>query len=161
MTRPRWSSKLRFDGAPHSVTHDIHKKILLVKKLAYASGPQQQHRESPEHQQRVHRGGVTNTSLPQHPCPREQLLVMSRTLANSDGRPSADLQVRHGAGVQTSGCQRQRKSKLQEVLLCATRGGDLPEPPAVTPALGTGRQSTDDVYPTRSFLLWWSPPFCS
>uniref|UniRef100_A0A3Q3FNH5 Dystroglycan 1 n=1 Tax=Labrus bergylta TaxID=56723 RepID=A0A3Q3FNH5_9LABR len=124
----------RFDGDPRSVTNDIHKKILLVKKLAYALGDRN---SSTVSLRNISKGSIvvewTNTSLPTQPCPKEQLQVMSRTLASADGKPS-----------QTFRYSMEPEFRPLDVMVKGRI--DIPEPPAVTPALGTGRQSTDDVY---------------
>ncbi|XP_034442581.1 dystroglycan [Hippoglossus hippoglossus] len=137
----------RFDGAPHSVTHDIHKKILLVKKLAYALGDRN---SSTVSLLNISKGSIvvewTNTSLPQHPCPREQLLVMSRTLANSEGRPSQTFKYAMEPEFRPLDVNVKGRASCRKYSFVPPGEIDLPEPPAVTPALGTGRQSTDDVY---------------
>ncbi|XP_060923467.1 dystroglycan 1-like [Limanda limanda] len=137
----------RFDGAPHSVTHDIHKKILLVKKLAYALGDRN---SSTVSLLNISKGSIvvewTNTSLPTHPCPREQLLVMSRTLANSDGRPSQTFRYAMEPEFRPLDVSVRGRASCRKYSFVPPGEIDLPEPPAVTPALGTGRQSTDDVY---------------
>uniref|UniRef100_A0A3Q3MIX6 Dystroglycan 1 n=1 Tax=Labrus bergylta TaxID=56723 RepID=A0A3Q3MIX6_9LABR len=126
----------RFDGDPRSVTNDIHKKILLVKKLAYALGDRN---SSTVSLRNISKGSIvvewTNTSLPTQPCPKEQLQVMSRTLASADGKPS-----------QTFRYSMEPEFRPLDVMVKGRAKIDIPEPPAVTPALGTGRQSTDDVY---------------
>nr|XP_019963476.1 PREDICTED: dystroglycan [Paralichthys olivaceus] len=137
----------RFDGAPHSVTHDIHKKILLVKKLAYALGDRN---SSTVSLLNISKGSIvvewTNTSLPQHPCPREQLLLMSRTLANSDGRPSQTFRYAMEPEFRPLDVKVKGRASCRKYSFVPPGEIDIPEPPAVTPALGTGRQSTDDVY---------------
>jgi len=137
----------RLEGDPHSITADIHKKILLVKKLAYALGDRN---SSAVSLRGVSKGSIvvewTNTSLPQQPCPKEQIAAMSRTLASADGRPSQSL--RHAL---------EPEFRALDVRVAGRAGcrahsfippGDVaqPEPAAVTPAPGAGRQSTDDVY---------------
>uniref|UniRef100_A0A3Q3FN73 Dystroglycan 1 n=1 Tax=Labrus bergylta TaxID=56723 RepID=A0A3Q3FN73_9LABR len=118
----------RFDGDPRSVTNDIHKKILLVKKLAYALGDRN---SSTVSLRNISKGSIvvewTNTSLPTQPCPKEQLQVMSRTLASADGKPS-----------QTFRYSMEPEFRPLDVMVKGRA--------SFTPALGTGRQSTDDVY---------------
>ncbi|XP_018549000.1 dystroglycan [Lates calcarifer] len=137
----------RFEGEPRSVTNDIHKKILLVKKLAYALGDRN---SSTVSLRNITKGSIvvewTNTSLPQHPCPKEQLTVMSRTLANADGRPSQTFRYSMEPEFRPLDVMVKGRASCRTYSFIPPGEIDIPEPPAVTPALGTGRQSTDDVY---------------
>lgn len=137
----------RFEGEPRSVTNDIHKKILLVKKLAYALGDRN---SSTVSLRNISKGSIvvewTNTSLPQHPCPKEQLAVMSRTLASADGKPSEAFRYSMEPEFRPLDVQAKGRASCRTYSFIPPGEIDIPEPPAVTPALGTGRQSTDDVY---------------
>ncbi|XP_026161880.1 dystroglycan 1 [Mastacembelus armatus] len=137
----------RFEGEPRSVTNDIHKKILLVKKLAYALGDRN---SSTVSLRNISKGSIvvewTNTSLPQHPCPKEQLTVMSRTLASADGTPSPTFKYSMEPEFRPLDVMVKGRASCRKYSFIPPREIDQPEPPAVTPALGTGRQSTDDVY---------------
>lgn len=137
----------RFDGEPHSVTNDIHKKILLVKKLAYALGDRNSSTVSIRN---ISKGSIvvewTNTSLPQHPCPKEQLVAMSRTLASADGRPSQTFRFAMEPEFRPLDVSVKGRASCKTHSFIPPGEIDIPEPPAVTPALGAGRQSTDDVY---------------
>ncbi|AWP02368.1 putative dystroglycan-like [Scophthalmus maximus] len=137
----------RFDGEPRSVTNDIHKKILLVKKLAYALGDRNSSTVSIRN---ISKGSIvvewTNTSLPQHPCPKEQLAVMSRTLASADGRPSQTFRYSMEPEFRPLDVMVKGRASCRRYSFLPPEEIDTPEPSAVTPALGTGRQSTDDVY---------------
>lgn len=137
----------RFDGEPRSVTNDIHKKILLVKKLAYALGDRN---SSTVSLRNISKGSIvvewTNTSLPQHPCPKEQLAVMSRTLASADGKPSQTFRYSMEPEFRPLDVKVKGRASCRTYSFIPPGEIDIPEPPAVTPALGTGRQSTDDVY---------------
>ena len=79
----------RFQGEPRSVTNDIHKKILLVKKLAYSFGDRN---SSSITLRNITKGSIvvewTNNSLQQNPCPKEQIQAMSRRISDAEGRPS-------------------------------------------------------------------------
>uniref|UniRef100_A0A9J8A3I6 Dystroglycan 1 n=1 Tax=Cyprinus carpio carpio TaxID=630221 RepID=A0A9J8A3I6_CYPCA len=100
-----------FEGDARTVTNDIHKKILLVKKLAQSFGDRN---SSTVTLKNIMKGSIivewTNNSLQQNPCPREQIQQLSRRISNNDG--------------------------------------EIPDPTTspVTPAVGAGRQSNDDVY---------------
>nr|XP_043880308.1 dystroglycan [Solea senegalensis] len=137
----------RLEGEPRSVTHDIHKKILLVKKLAYALGDRN---SSTVSLRNISKGSIvvewTNTSLPQHPCPREQLAVMSRTLANADGRPSQTLRYAMEPEFRPLDVSVKGRASCRMYSFIPPGEIDIPDPPAVTPGLGTSRHSTDDVY---------------
>ncbi|XP_040059672.2 dystroglycan 1 [Gasterosteus aculeatus] len=139
--------KARFEGDPHSITNDIHKKILLVKKLAYALGDRN---TSAVSLRNISKGSIvvewTNTSLPQHPCPKEQLAVMSRTLASADGRPSQTFRHSLEPEFRPLDVTAKGRASCRTYSFIPPGDIDIPEPAAVTPALGTGRQSTDDVY---------------
>ncbi|XP_013855164.1 dystroglycan 1 [Austrofundulus limnaeus] len=137
----------RFDGEPRSVTNDIHKKILLVKKLAYALGDRN---SSTVSLRNITKGSIvvdwTNTSLPQHPCPKEQLIVMSRTLGNADGRPSQTFRYAMEPDFKPLDVKVKGRASCRTYSFIPPAEIDLPEPSAVTPGLGSSRHSTDDVY---------------
>ncbi|KAI3370285.1 hypothetical protein L3Q82_024456 [Scortum barcoo] len=137
----------RFDGEPRSITNDIHKKILLVKKLAYALGDRN---SSTVSLRNISKGSIvvewTNTSLPQHPCPREQLTAMSKTLAKANGEPSQTFRYSMEPEFRPLDVIVKGRASCRTYSFIPPGEIDIPEPPAVTPALGTGRQSTDDVY---------------
>ncbi|XP_029006026.1 dystroglycan [Betta splendens] len=137
----------RLEGDPRSVTNDIHKKILLVKKLAYALGDRN---SSTVSLRNITKGSIvvewTNTSLPQYPCPREQLRAMSRTLASDDGRPSQTFSYSLEPEFKPLDVKVKGRASCRTVSFIPPGEIDIPEPPAVTPIPGTGRQSTDDVY---------------
>ncbi|XP_037346787.2 dystroglycan [Pungitius pungitius] len=137
----------RFEGDPRSITNDIHKKILLVKKLAYALGDRN---TSAVSLRNISKGSIvvewTNTSLPKHPCPKEQLTAMSRTLASADGKPSQTFRHSLEPEFRPLDVTAKGRASCRTYSFIPPGDIDIPEPAAVTPALGTGRQSTDDVY---------------
>ncbi|XP_056247864.1 dystroglycan [Seriola aureovittata] len=137
----------RFEGEPRSVTNDIHKKILLVKKLAYALGDRN---SSTVSLRNISKGSIvvewTNTSLPQHPCPKEQITAMSKRLATPDGRPTATFRYSMEPEFRALDLMVKGRASCKTYSFIPPEEIDTTEPPAVTPALGTGRQSTDDVY---------------
>ncbi|KAJ3602987.1 hypothetical protein NHX12_030731 [Muraenolepis orangiensis] len=138
---------VRLDGEPRSVTKDIHKKIMLVKKLAYALGDRN---SSTVSLRNITKGSIvvewTNSSLPQHPCPREQITMMSHKLADADGRPAQTFKTSMGPEFRPLDVKVRGRSSCRTYSFIPPGEIDIPEPAAVTPALGTGRQSTDDVY---------------
>lgn len=137
----------RFEGEPRSVTNNIHKKILLVKKLAYVLGDRN---SSTVSLRNITKGSIvvewTNTSLPQHPCPKEQILVMSRTLANSDGRPSQSFKHIMEPEFKPLDVKVKGRASCRMYSFIPPGDIDIPEPPAVTPGVGSSRDSADDVY---------------
>ncbi|XP_061584007.1 dystroglycan 1-like [Cololabis saira] len=137
----------RFEGEPRSVTNDIHKKILLVKKLAYALGDRN---SSTVSLRNISSGSIlvewTNTSLQQHPCPREQLAVMSRSLANADGRPSQTFKYAMEPEFRPLDVKVRGKASCRTYSFIPPAVFEVAEPIAVTPGVGSSRHSTDDVY---------------
>ncbi|KAM6981126.1 dystroglycan 1 [Aplochiton taeniatus] len=137
----------RLQGEPRTVTGDIHKKILLVKKLAYALGDRN---GSTVSLRNISKGSIvvewTNSSLPQHPCPREQIAAMSRRLADSQGQPSAAFVGAMEPDFRPLAVTVKGRASCRAVSFVPPRELDEEQPAAVTPSLGTGRQSTDDVY---------------
>lgn len=138
----------RFDGEPRLITNDIHKKILLVKKLANALGDRN---SSTVSLRNISKGSIvvewTNTSLQHHPCPKEQLTAMSKTLANAEGVPTQTFRFYMEPEFRPRDLKVKGRGSCRAYSFIPPEDIDIPEPLApVTPALGTGRQSTDDVY---------------
>lgn len=137
----------RFEGEPRSIANDIHKKILLVKKLAYALGDRN---SSTVSLRNVTKGSIvvewTNTSLPHHPCPKDQLAIMSRTLADAQGRPSQMFRYSMDPEFRPLDVTVKGRASCRAYSFIPPGELDVPEPPAVTPAVGTSRDSADDVY---------------
>ncbi|KAM4583252.1 dystroglycan 1 [Fundulus diaphanus] len=137
----------RFEGDPRSITNDIHKKILLVKKLAYVLGDRN---SSTVSLRNISKGSIvvewTNTSLPQHPCPKEQLRNMSRTLGDADGRPSQRFRNYMGPEFSPLEVKVRGKASCRTYSFIPPAEIEIPEPSAVTPGVGSSRHSTDDVY---------------
>ncbi|XP_053723106.1 dystroglycan [Synchiropus splendidus] len=139
--------RARFDGEPRSVTNDIHKKIQLVKRLAYALGDRNCSSVSLRN---ISKGSIvvewTNTSLPHHPCPREQIVTMSRMLADADGNPSRSFRHSMEPEFRPLDVKVKGRASCRMYSFIPPAEVDISQPAAVTPALGTGRQSNDDVY---------------
>nr|XP_020645487.1 dystroglycan [Pogona vitticeps] len=81
--------KARFHGDHNAVANDIHKKILLVKKLAFALGDRNSSTITIEN---IGKGSVvvewTNNTLPLEPCPKEKIRIMSKKISDDVGGPS-------------------------------------------------------------------------
>ncbi|KAM4741333.1 dystroglycan 1 [Anableps anableps] len=137
----------RFEGEPRLITNNIHKKILLVKKLAYVLGDRN---SSTVSLRNISKGSIvvewTNTSLPQHPCPKEQLRNMSRTLGDADGRPSQKFRNYMGPDFSPLEVKVRGRASCRTYSFIPPAEIDIPEPSTVTPGLGSSRHSTDDVY---------------
>lgn len=139
----------RFHGEPHSVTSNIHKKILLVKKLAVLFGDRN---SSTVTLKNITKGSIvvewTNNSLQQNPCPKEQIQAMSSKISTAKGVPTKhfsnvmepDFAPINITVTGTGSCRNYMFVPPGEIFM------PIPVPPASTPAVGAGRQSTDDVY---------------
>ncbi|KAG1953555.1 dystroglycan [Pimephales promelas] len=136
-----------FEGDARTVTNDIHKKILLVKKLAQSFGDRN---GSTVTLKNIIKGSIivewTNNSLQQNPCPKEQIQQLSRKISDNEGKPSVqftkvmepDFKPINITVRGTGSCRNYMFVPLGEI--------PDPTPSPVTPAVGAGRQSTDDVY---------------
>ncbi|XP_061591928.1 dystroglycan 1-like [Cololabis saira] len=151
----RWSNSdkpsvvfvARFHGDPKTLSNDVHKKILLTKKLAYALGDRN---SSTVTLRSITKGSIvvewTNNSLQQSFCPKDQITVLSNRISDLQGTPKLafikamepefkpiNISVRG-----TNECQRYTFIPPGEI--------SVPVITPATPAPGTGRRSTDDVY---------------
>ncbi|XP_066527849.1 dystroglycan isoform X2 [Hoplias malabaricus] len=137
----------RFVGEPHSVNSDIHKKILLVKKLAYAFGDRN---SSTITLRNITKGSIvvqwTNNSLQQHPCPKEQIQAMSRRISDATGKPSGTFNNAMEPEFQPINITIKGTGSCRNYMFVPPGEFPDPVPPAGTPAVGAGRQSHDDVY---------------
>lgn len=137
----------RFQGDPRSVTNDIHKKILLVKKLAYSFGDRN---SSSITLKNITKGSIvvewTNSSLPQNPCPKEQIQAMSRRISDAEGKPSPIFYNAMEPDFKPINITIKGTGSCRNYMFVPP--AEIPDliPPAVTPAVGAGRQSNDDVY---------------
>lgn len=137
----------RFHGEPETLSNDVHKKILLTKKLAYALGDRN---TSTVTLRSITKGSIvvewTNNSLQQSFCPKDQIRDLSDRIADSQGTPKPafinamkpefkpiNISVRG-----TNKCQRYTFIPPEEVI--------VPVLPTAAPSPGTGRSSSDDVY---------------
>ncbi|KAK1799508.1 hypothetical protein P4O66_000392 [Electrophorus voltai] len=137
----------RFQGEPRSVTNDIHKKILLIKKLAYSFGDRN---SSSITLKNISKGSIvvewTNNSLQQFPCPKEQIQAMSRRISDGEGRPSPLFNNAMEPDFRAINITIKGTGSCRNYMFVPPADIPDPSPPAVTPAVGAGRQSTDDVY---------------
>ncbi|XP_061639614.1 dystroglycan [Phyllopteryx taeniolatus] len=137
----------RLEGEPRWLTGDIHKKILLVRKLAYALGDRN---SSTVSLRNISKGSIlvewTNSSLPHTPCPKEDILTLSRMLGDADGRPTPNFRDAMQPDFRPLGVTAEGRADCAAFSFIPPGETEIPPPAAVTPALGTGRQSADDVY---------------
>lgn len=151
----RWGNNVKspvlftavFDGDARTVTNDVHKKILLVKKLAQSFGDRN---GSTVTLKNIIKGSIivewTNNSLPQNPCPKEQIEQLSRRISDPDGKPSQHFKYVMQPDFKASNITVRGTGSCRNFMFVPK--GELfdPTPDPVTPAVGAGRQSTDDVY---------------
>ncbi|KPP67533.1 dystroglycan-like [Scleropages formosus] len=137
----------RFQGEPRMVTNDIHKKILLIKKLAYSFGDRN---SSTVTLRNITKGSMvvewTNNSLQQNPCPKEQIQVMSRKISDPTGRPSSAFNNALEPDFKPINITVKGRGSCRNYMFVPPGEIVIPPPPTDAPSLGTGRQSTDDVY---------------
>uniref|UniRef100_A0A8D1MAH4 Dystroglycan 1 n=1 Tax=Sus scrofa TaxID=9823 RepID=A0A8D1MAH4_PIG len=140
----------KFVGDPAPVVNDIHKKIALVKKLAFAFGD---HNCSTITLQNITRGSIvvewTNNTLPLEPCPKEQITGLSRRIAEDDGKPRAafsnalepDFKAMSIAVTGSGSCRH-----LQFVPVAPPKRVPSEAPPTEVPDRDPEKSSEDDVY---------------
>ncbi|MBN3325851.1 DAG1 protein, partial [Atractosteus spatula] len=137
----------RFRGEPHMVTNDVHKKILLIKKLAYAFGDRN---SSTVTLKNISKGSIvvewTNNSLQQDPCPKEQIQAMSKKISDTQGKPTLSFNNVMEPDFKPINITVKGTGSCRNYMFVPPGIIQMPVPPPATPAGGTGRQSTDDVY---------------
>ncbi|KAJ8259906.1 hypothetical protein GJAV_G00174810 [Gymnothorax javanicus] len=138
---------VRFVGEPRTVTNNIHKKIQLVNGLAASFGDRNSSTISLKN---ITKGSIvvtwTNNSLQQDPCPREQIQAMSNRIADVRGRPSELFVNKMEPDFKPINVTVRGTGSCSRYMFVPPLEFDEPVPPPVTPALGTGRHSTEDVY---------------
>ncbi|KAG9337090.1 hypothetical protein JZ751_029858 [Albula glossodonta] len=139
---------VRLEGEPRTITNDIHKKIQLIKDLALTFGDRN---SSTVTLKNITKGSIvvewTNNTLPQDPCPKEKIEALSRQLSDDlSGKPSPALISFMGPDLRPLNVTIRGTGSCRRYMFVPPREIEIPAPPPVTPALGTGRQSTDDVY---------------
>ncbi|XP_067096934.1 dystroglycan 1-like [Osmerus mordax] len=151
----RWSTNdkppvvfaARFHGDPKTLTDDIHKKILLTRKLAYALGDRN---SSTVTLKSITKGSIvvewTNNSLQQNPCPKDQIAVLSSKISDPQGRPKLAFTKAMEPEFKAINISVHGTNKCQSYTFVPPREVAIPVPPTATPSPGTGRRSSDDVY---------------
>ncbi|XP_036387344.1 dystroglycan [Megalops cyprinoides] len=137
----------RFQGEPRMVTNDIHKKILLIKNLAYSFGDRN---SSTVTLKNITKGSIvvewTNNSLQQNPCPKEQIQSMSSKISDPNGNPTLNFNNVMEPDFKPINITVRGTGSCRSYMFVPPGEIYMPAPPVATPASGTGRQSTDDVY---------------
>ncbi|KAM9750965.1 dystroglycan 1-like isoform 1-T4 [Menidia menidia] len=151
----RWSNNdkpsvvfaARFHGDPKSLSNDVHKKILLAKKLAYAFGDRN---SSSVTLRSITKGSIvvewTNSSLQQNPCPKDQITILSNKIADPQGTPKLAFIKAMEPEFKPINISVRGTNKCQRYTFIPP--GEIPVPvlPTVIPSPGTGQRSSDDVY---------------
>lgn len=142
--------KAKFVGDPAPVVNDIHKKIALVKKLAFAFGDRNC---STVTLQNITRGSIvvewTNNTLPLEPCPKEQITGLSRRIAEDNGQPrpaftnalEPDFKATSIAITGSGSCRH-----LQFIPVAPPGIPSSVTPPTEVPDRDPEKSSEDDVY---------------
>ncbi|KAM6977039.1 dystroglycan 1-like [Aplochiton taeniatus] len=151
----RWSSNdkpsvvfaARFHGDPKTLSNDVHKKILLTKKLAYAMGDRN---SSTVTLRSITKGSIvvewTNGSLHQNPCPKEQIMALSNRIADPQGRPKPAFTKAMEPQFKPINISVRGTNKCQKYLFVPPGEVEVPAPPVATTASDTSWRSSDDVY---------------
>ncbi|XP_062854624.1 dystroglycan 1-like [Trichomycterus rosablanca] len=145
-----------FQGEPNMLSKDIHKKILLSKKLASALGDRNSNTITLKN---ITWGSIivewTSSSLPRSPCPREQIQAMCRRISDANGHPTP---IFYGAmqpefipiNVTVRGvnkCQRFLFVPPQEVSISLSPVNVSTQVPStIAPSSSSGWSRSDDVY---------------
>lgn len=150
----RWSSNdkpsvlfaARFQGDPESL-RNVHKKILLTKKLAYALGDRN---SSTVTLRSITKGSIvvewTNSSLPQSPCPKEQIMALSNKVSDPQGRPKPAFIKAMEPQFKPINVSIRGTNKCQKYMFVPPGEVVMPAPIVPTASSDTGRRSSDDVY---------------
>uniref|UniRef100_A0AAZ3P6T4 Dystroglycan 1 n=1 Tax=Oncorhynchus tshawytscha TaxID=74940 RepID=A0AAZ3P6T4_ONCTS len=137
----------RFYGEPNTLTNDVHKKILLTKKLAYALGDRN---TSTLTLRSITKGSIvvewTNNSLQQSPCPKDQITVLSRKISDPQGRPTLAFSNAMEPDFKPINISVRGTNKCHTYTFVPPGEVIIPVPPPATPSPGTGRSTSDDVY---------------
>lgn len=150
----RWSNNnkpsvmfaARFHGDPNTLSNDVHKKILLTKKLAYALGDRN---SSTVTLRSITRGSIvvewTNNSLQQSPCPKDQITILSNRIADPQGTPKAVFIKAMEPEFKPINISVRGTNKCQHYTFIPPGEVPMPELPTATPSPDPIK-GTDDVY---------------
>uniref|UniRef100_A0A1A8H8Q6 Dystroglycan 1 n=1 Tax=Nothobranchius korthausae TaxID=1143690 RepID=A0A1A8H8Q6_9TELE len=137
----------RFHGDPQTLTNDVHKKILLTKKLSYALGDRN---SSTVTLRNITKGSIvvewTINSLQQSSCPKEQIKVLSDRISDPHGTPKPAFVKAMEPEFKPINISVRGKNVCQSYSFVPPGEVPMPVLPTATPSPGTGRRSSDDVY---------------
>lgn len=151
----RWSNNdkpsvmftAHFHGDPKTLSNDVHKKIILTKKLAYALGDRN---SSTVTLRNISSGSIvvewTNNSLQQSPCPKDQITILSNRIADHQGKPKLAFIKAMEPEFKPIIISVRGTNKCQKYTFIPPGEVPMPVLPTATPSPGTGRRSSDDVY---------------
>lgn len=151
----RWSNNnkpsvvfaARFHGDPNTLSNDVHKKILLTKKLTYALGDRN---SSTVTLRSITKGSIvvewTNNSLQQSPCPKDQITVLSNRISDPQGKPKQAFIKAMEPEFKPINISIRGTNKCQSYTFIPPGEVFIPILPTATPSPGTDRRSSDDVY---------------
>ncbi|XP_005931856.1 dystroglycan [Haplochromis burtoni] len=150
----RWSNNnkpsvmfaARFHGDPNTLSNDVHKKILLTKKLAYALGDRN---SSTVTLRSITRGSIvvewTNNSLQQSPCPKDQITILSNRIADPQGTPKVVFIKAMEPEFKPINISVRGTNKCHHYTFIPPGEVPMPELPTATPSPDPIK-GTDDVY---------------
>lgn len=150
----RWSNNnkpsvmfaARFHGDPNTLSNDVHKKILLTKKLAYALGDRN---SSTVTLRSITRGSIvvewTNNSLQQSPCPKDQITILSNRIADPQGTPKVVFIKAMEPEFKPINISVRGTNKCQHYTFIPPGEVPMPELPTATPSPDPIK-GPDDVY---------------
>lgn len=147
MDKPSVVFAARFHGDPDTLSNDVHKKILLIKKLAYALGDRN---SSTVTLRSITSGSIvvewTNNSLQQSPCPKDQITVLSNRISDPQGKPKQAFIKAMEPEFKPINISVRGTNKCQSYTFIPPGEVFIPILPTATPSPGTDRVSSDDVY---------------
>ncbi|KAM8864449.1 dystroglycan 1-like isoform 1-T4 [Spinachia spinachia] len=137
----------RFYGDPKTLSNDIHRKILLTKKLAYALGDRN---SSAVTLRSITAGSIvvewTNNSLQQSPCPKDQISVLSNRISDPQGNPRTVFSKAMEPDFKPINISVRGTHKCYSYTFVPPGEVPVPALPTASPSPGTGRRNSDDVY---------------
>ncbi|XP_034028543.1 dystroglycan-like isoform X2 [Thalassophryne amazonica] len=137
----------RFHGDPKTLANDVHKKILLTKKLAYAVGDRN---SSTVTLRSITKGSIvvewTNNSLQQSPCPKDHITILSNRISDPQGMPKLTFTKAMEPEFKPINISVRGTNKCHSYMFIPPGEVPMPVLPTATPSPGTGRRSSDDVY---------------
>ncbi|MEQ2175846.1 hypothetical protein GOODEAATRI_021882 [Goodea atripinnis] len=137
----------RFHGDPKTLGENVHNKILLTKKLAYALGDRN---TSTVTLRSITKGSIvvewTNNSLQQNLCPKEQITALSKKISDHQGTPSPAFIKAMEPEFKPINISVRGTNKCQSYTFIPPGEVPIPALPTATPSPGTSHNSGDDVY---------------